>query len=173
MVQASVYGELLAVFEAGNADVLPVLVDALFEGVEGVPGSFSQIMTRATKRGGTVRESEPVKNSYALVNPGESVTLIGTRTESVSTKGEDGRFTYAIVEKPYVCIFKVGDVAEYDSWNMSYYGTITSIGPKSVTIVKDSGKRTARLDLERFSFRNSRFDLEKAVERNHDVMMYA
>lgn len=169
MVQASVYEAILARFESGEADVLPVLVDALLEGVEGQGGHFGQVMTRPTKRGGVVRPSEPVPNSYVLVLPGKSITLIGMQTEGVSARKPDGTYDFSHIEKPYVRTYAVGDVAEYSSWNMSYYGAIESIGLKTVTIT-DDGKRS-RLDLETFARRNSRFDLAKARERNVDVMM--
>ena len=170
MVQASVYEALLARFESGEAEVLPVLADALLEGVEGQEGHFTQLMTRATKRGGVVRPSEPVPNSYALVVPGKSITLIGTRTESKSTRGADGGYTFDLVEVPYVKTYAIGDLAEYDSFNLSYYGEIKAIGAKTVTIDKDPG--TARLDLETFAWRNSRFDLAKAQDRNTEHFMY-
>ena len=156
MVQASVYEALVARFESGEADVLPVLVDALLEGVEGRGGHFGQVMTRATKRGGVMRPSEPVPNSYALVVPGKSITLIGIRELVTGAT-------------PYVKVFKLGDVAEYDSYNMSFYGPIESIGAKTVTISDD--RKRARLDIETFAWRNSRFNLEKARARNIDVMM--
>jgi hypothetical protein len=170
MVQASVYESLLARFESGEADVLPVLVDALLEGVDGQGGHFGQVMTRATKRGGVVRPSEPVKNSYALVVPGKSITLIGTKTESKSTRGVDGRYTHEIVEVPYVKTYRIGDLAEHSSWNLSYYGEIKAIGAKTVTIDKGHREGTARLDLEVFAMRNSRFDAEKAWKHNSEWM---
>lgn len=171
MVQASVYEALLARFESGEADVLTVLVDALYEGVEGQGGAFSQVMTRATKRGGVERPSEPVKDSYTLVRIGESITLIGTRSESRATKGADGFYTHEIVEAPYVRTFRIGEIAEYDSYNQSYYGEIDAIGEKTVTIRKDGGTRRARLDLETFSWRNRRFELAKAEARNLEHML--
>lgn len=158
MVQAGVFSGLLALFAAGNVEVLGALVEALTEGVEGLDGTFSPVMTREVRRGGKVYPSEVVPDAFVLVNPGVSIMLIGIRQ---LTKGPT----------PYVYTYALGEVAEYDSWNMSYYGRIVAIGAKSVTISKGDDKRTARLTLEDFSRRNCRFDLATARERNTDVMM--
>jgi hypothetical protein len=50
-------------------------------------------------------------------------------------------------------IFRIGDWAEYDSYNLSYDGKICSIGEKSVTIEAYPGSKCAekhRLDLWSF-----------------------
>lgn len=68
--------------------------------------------------------------------------------------------------------FKVGDTAEYDSYNLSYCGTILKITPKTVVIKESHDDRTHRLDLHTFSYRNYNFDLQKITARNSDTMMY-
>jgi hypothetical protein len=64
--------------------------------------------------------------------------------------------------------FVIGDAAEYDSYNLSYYGVIESISDKSVTIVKSYGKdvKKHRLDLNTFCWRNHNFDLEQTRKSN-------
>lgn len=87
--------------------------------------------------------------------------------------------------------FCVGDIAEYDSYNLSYTGTIESITDKTVTIwtgcYKDLGCRTSRavdsegralkknltrLDLATFCWRNYNFDAEKTARENAETSMY-
>ena len=65
--------------------------------------------------------------------------------------------------------FRIGDKAEYDSYNLSYIGTIIGIGAKTVTIEDHGDKR--RLDLYEFCWRNWNFDLEKITKRNHEESM--
>jgi len=71
--------------------------------------------------------------------------------------------------------FKLGDMAEYDSYNLSYYGPIVAITDKRVTIVcrHDAKKYAAgekvkkhSLDLYKFCWRNHNFDLNKTIDEN-------
>lgn len=66
---------------------------------------------------------------------------------------------------PYDITFKVGDKAEYDSYNLHYIGVIESIGEKRVTIRDDSG-RIHKLEIADFSFRNRDFHLAKLEKAN-------
>jgi len=69
--------------------------------------------------------------------------------------------------------FKVGDIAEYDSWNLKYTAKITSITQNSVTFdtLRSRGKKT-RLQLNEFSYRNQNFDSEEWQKFNHEEMLY-
>lgn len=158
MVQAGVFSDMLARLAVGNVDVLAELVAALTEGVDGMDGTFGPVVTREYRHAGKVHPSEVVPNAYAYIKPGESIMLIGTRELTT------GR-------TPYVITYTLGEVAEYDSYNMSFYGRILAIGEKTVTISKVEGEGKARLSIEDFSRRNCRFDLDKARARNVDVMM--
>ena len=60
--------------------------------------------------------------------------------------------------------FAVGDVAEYDSYNMSYTGVITQITEKRVTIV--DGSVTRSLKIGDFARRNRHFTVAAAEKRN-------
>jgi len=71
--------------------------------------------------------------------------------------------------KDYDVTFHIGDQAEYGSYNLSYYGKITSITEKTVTIKEDDGTGH-RLSLAEFAWRNYRFDLA-TVQRNNSVEM--
>jgi hypothetical protein len=77
--------------------------------------------------------------------------------------------------------FKLGDYAEYDSYNLSYYGPIIAIADKTVTIIcrhdveryKAGAKvKTYRLDLNAFAWRNIDFDVNEASAANSETMMY-
>lgn len=68
--------------------------------------------------------------------------------------------------------FKVGDTAEYDSYNLSYLGTITKITDKCVTIDPKYGERHRRLDLHTFMWRNHSFDLA-AIEKSNMETSYS
>ena len=74
--------------------------------------------------------------------------------------------------------FKVGDLVEYDSWNLSYIGKITKITPKTVFVDKN-GKHDhierveiKRMKLYEFAWRNYDFDLAETSARNAETMMY-
>lgn len=76
--------------------------------------------------------------------------------------------------KPFDKTFEMGDYAEYDSFNLSYYGKIVGITDKSVTIEERYGStpRRHRLKLRQFVWRNYDFDLEKTQAENSNTMNY-
>lgn len=68
--------------------------------------------------------------------------------------------------------FKIGDLAEYDSYNLKYLGTIVAIGEKTVSIKEEYGKRIHRLKLWEFSWRNYDFDIGRVRKDNAEESMY-
>lgn len=68
--------------------------------------------------------------------------------------------------------FKVGDYAEYDSFNLVYYGEIIKISEKTVTIEERYSTRRHRLSLYDFISKNWNFDLTEVEEKNHETSMY-
>lgn len=63
--------------------------------------------------------------------------------------------------------FEVGDVAEYDSYNLHYTAPIVSIGKSTVTFnVYDSKKR---IKAESFAWRNWDFNAAEIARRNADI----
>lgn len=76
----------------------------------------------------------------ADITPGQSIRLHGVEPRRSSKTVE------------FDVTFRVGDLAEYHSYNLSYLGKILSITAKTVTIAEDGRKR--RLDLYTFSWRN-------------------
>jgi uncharacterized Zn finger protein len=65
--------------------------------------------------------------------------------------------------------FAIGDTAEYDSYNLSYIGTIVAIGKKTVTIAPRYGGRKYRLSLTNFTWRNRDFDAAVIAARNLEI----
>jgi len=99
-----------------------------------------------------------VEDGFVGVIKGESIRLYGSTVQYLRGGKTD---------VPYDVTFKVGDEAEYDSYNLSYTGTIVSIGAKTVTIATgDTGSRTRRLKLAEFSWRNQRFDAAETARKN-------
>ena len=71
--------------------------------------------------------------------------------------------------------FKLGDMAEYDSYNLSYYGPIIAITDKRVTIIcrhdvrqHEAGEKVKKhsLDLNTFCWRNHNFNLNETIDDN-------
>lgn len=95
------------------------------------------------------------RGSYNLfITPGASV--------EIHTHRENG-------ELVNVRVFRPGDVAEYDSYNLSYTARIIAITAKNVIFdvsYNPNEPRTKRLKMESFAWRNHNFDIEATRERN-------
>lgn len=72
--------------------------------------------------------------------------------------------------KAFDITFRMGDLAEYDSYNLSYCGKIVGIGEKTVTIVEPyfNAPKRHRLNLYKFAWRNYDFDLAAIQKRNSE-----
>lgn len=119
---------------------------------------FNTIYTKATK----YREASPTEYEASVV--AKKVIII-------RKKNDDGSYT-----NPK--IFKIGDMVEYDSYNLRYIGKITAIGAKTITVDKN-GKYdhidrvdNTRMDLYKFAWRNYNLDLGEIARQNADTMMY-
>lgn len=66
--------------------------------------------------------------------------------------------------------FEVGDVAEYDSYNLHYTAPIVSIGKSTVTFKVYDHKK--RLKAENFAWRNWDFNAEEIARRNAETSQY-
>jgi len=95
------------------------------------------------------------RGSYNLyVVPGQSV--------EIHTHRENG-------ELVDVRVFRPGDVAEYDSYNLAYTAKITGITAKNV-IFSVYGK-TKRLKMDSFAWRNHDFDAVETANQNAIISM--
>ena len=105
--------------------------------------TLNPVMTRATKR----TPSAPTAYIANIVT-GKSIEVVHQDRPAKS--------------------FVMGDMAEYDSYNLSYYGPITKITAKTITITERHGgePRVHRLPIERFCWRNHNFNLATTQEDN-------
>lgn len=69
--------------------------------------------------------------------------------------------------KPYDKSFRMGDEAEYDSFNLKYLGEIVSISDKGVGIKPRGDRGVKRLSLYTFCYRNYDFDAVAIAQHNH------
>lgn len=105
---------------------------------------FTPVYTKATKR------SPSFKSDYeAEIRVGNSISI--KRGETIS-------------------LFHLGDMAEYDSYNLSYYGKIVSIGPKTVTIVERHNSTRHRISVYEFAWRNIDFTVDETSKSNSETM---
>ena len=101
------------------------------------------------------------RGSYNLfITPGASV--------EIHTHRENG-------ELVNVKIFRPGDVAEYDSYNLKYLAPIKAITAKNVIFdMSDRCNRagTKRLKMESFAWRNHDFDAAEVAAQNAVTSLY-
>lgn len=116
-----------------------------------------------SRRNGTIVESKPdTSRQYnADIQKNVSIRLHGFTTQLNSTSR-----AYAPVA--FNKTFELGGHAEYDAYNLSYVGVITAIGEKTVTI--QDGKKTRRLSLYEFAWRNHDFDRGTIAARNSETL---
>jgi hypothetical protein len=115
----------------------------------------SPVMTKARKFRGQAYPSQPTEHNAEIV-PGESIRIWGD-----------------YCAKSYEQNFKIGDEAEYNSYNLRYTGEIVGIGAKTVTIKHYPGSdEVTQLDLETFCWRNYAFDSEAIAAQNNETMQY-
>jgi hypothetical protein len=116
------------------------------------------VLTKARKRHGMVYAASETGYHVRIEGKGAKAQIDVLKTNDTTKQVE------------FCKTFKVGDVAEHDSYNFSYTGKIVSITDKTVTIsnhVNDApGGRVTRLDLHTFCWRNHDFDLAVTTARN-------
>lgn len=125
-----------------------------------------EIKTRDSKRFGRITPGEVIEGAHAEIVPGKSIRLFGMISAGRRwVRNAEGKL---VPGEAYVYRkdFAIGDVAEYDSYNLSYCGTIVAITEKSVSIREKYTTSVHRLDLAAFSRRNWNFDAEETAKRN-------
>ena len=118
--------------------------------------TYLNVQAKGSTRFGVKHEGQVRSGHNVSVTPRKSVRLFGTIDNHIHRMGESYDITFA-----------VGDVAEYDSYNLNYVGEIVAVGAKSVTI-RDPHGRNHRLNLHTFSWRNHDFDLAVILKRNSE-----
>lgn len=116
--------------------------------VDGMTTTKTNLVPRPYKRGGVTFTRENTQGTYhAEVIGRGSIRIFGVCTNHVSGAQHFDR------------IFKLGDAAEYDSYNLKYVGNIVAIGPNTVTVKHYHNSATVtRLSLFEFVDRNWNFD---------------
>lgn len=132
-----------------------------------------EIKERDFTRFGIKYEGAVAKGHHAEIVPGKSITLFG-HVEAGSRYVKNAAGQYVPCEAhDYRRMFEIGDTAEYDSYNLSYLGTIRAITAKTITIVDYEGtcnEKVRRLTLAEFDRRNWDLDVAETVARNADLM---
>lgn len=108
-----------------------------------------QVFTKARQRFGTVYPAQATDYAVGIV-----------KNKSI------------LVYKNNVLVnsFNLGDIAEYNSYNLRYTGNIVAISDKRIVI--ESYGRNYSLDINTFCWRNYDFDAVKVAEQNHKESMY-
>jgi hypothetical protein len=132
------------------------------------PIEIRDIKARDCKRFGVVHPGEVRKGHHARIIPGVAIVLFGVATR-YPYKRELGRAEP--VTEGYCRRFEIGDLAEYHSYNLSFYGRIVAITAKRVVIEERHGNGSRQpkrhsLDIHTFSFRNYDWTPEAARKRN-------
>ncbi len=120
---------------------------------------LENLQSRGCTRSGIHHPGHVAHGHHAEVAPRRFIRLYG-----IDRNGVGGPMAYDRT-------FRVGDVAEYDSYNLHYLGMIVALGEKTVTIEEDTGA-THRLTVYEFSWRNRTVDLDQVAERNRDALKH-
>lgn len=72
----------------------------------------------------------------------------------------------------HVNVFRIGDPAEHDSYNLKYVGIIKGITAKNVIIEPRMGNKKRHLDFRAFAWRNFDFDADKVAKENWETISY-
>ena len=127
-----------------------------------------RIQPAPVKRGGVIHQGATSDIYHADIIPGESIRLWGWNSNNQRASHNPVNGRYRPFWKWFSHTFRLGDWAEYDSYNFNYTGKIVAIGPKSVTIEGD-GARKHRLTLYEFAWRNWDLDLDRIAKNNSDT----
>jgi len=128
------------------------------QGFKGLGGTITSTMTR--KNGIIIHHG--IRGQWE--NSGKTNAEINLKAGTIRIYGERN-------ERTFDRTFRVGDEAEYDSWNMNYLAPIIAIGPKTVTFKKaGNGYPDRRLDLSEFIARNYNLNVEKIKKYNSEYL---
>jgi hypothetical protein len=159
MTRADTIRALCEQVRAGDVEAATVLTDVVLES-GGELDHDGGVLVRINE--GVGRKADP---RFALVYRNRAVLLFGVRERWSDEKR-------ACVATGYARLFKLGEAAEHDSYNLSYYGDIRSISTKCVVIAHKHSRRTSRLTLAHFDSRNWDFDRGEAFAKNSEAMVY-
>ncbi|MBU0959202.1 MAG: hypothetical protein KKB31_04640 [Nanoarchaeota archaeon] len=119
---------------------------------------LNEIKSKDRKRFGKTYPGHVLKGHKAEIIPGASIRIHGEEWNHINAPVAFDR------------TFKVGDEAEYGSYNLKYTGEIVKIGAKTVTI-RAYDRNNHQITIETFSWRNWDFDGEKIAKYNAEEMV--
>jgi hypothetical protein len=146
----------------GDADAAIVLADVIEEGVSAGRTKFVKIYEKGYKRGGKVYGAGVKEGEFAAITPGRSIVLFGVREQYNPGGGHSKR--------GYMSRYQMGSSAEYDSYNLAYFGQIIGITDKRVIIDKNAGyrARTSSGELGRYPVSKASLDIAQFSRKNWD-----
>ena len=119
------------------------------------------IVSRSYTRQGVTYEGTESNDYNAEIIPGVSIRIFGT-----IKRYDENNISF---DRTY----KMGEQAEYDSYNLIYTGEIVAIAGKTVTVQHyPSRPRKSRMSLHDFIWRNYDLDMDKVNARNQDTLMH-
>jgi len=127
---------------------------------------FKTVQTKKYTRFGKVHPATPTEYDVRII-PQQEITIRRNQPLEPGTR-PNYRFNGERT-------FRVGDWAEYDSYNLHYLGKIIAITNKTVTILdypNSHNPRKRRLDLHTFCWRNFSYSVEEKRVSNADTSMY-
>lgn len=172
----------------GRVEAVDVLHDVIAEGVDGGKTKFMLLERKAWKRQGHVNPAMLIKNQFAAVTPGRQIVLFGVKErwespdrraqprhsgwgKAVAYREGPDRNAKDSVLRGYISRYKIGDVAEYGGYNLTYFGKVTGITAKRVTVSQgDTGQRGNKsFDIEQFSTKNwDPENVQDGLKRNRE-----
>jgi len=172
--------ELVDQVRDGNVEAAQVLSDACMEkgGVYDNNGVHIVAMqTKATKR----LESHVLVGRFAAIVPGVRIELFGCCDNGLWHAGKH------VPIKSYSKVFLLGDLAEYNSFNLVWMGPIQQITTKTVKVARGGstgrvarddmnvpvkGVRCSMFSIQQFDSKNWQFDVADTIRRNNETSRY-
>jgi hypothetical protein len=124
------------------------------------------LKSRDWVRFGVKHEGQVFEGHHATIRVGESITLHGIADHYDLMHKPTGGIDRTTLRMPYTRTFKIGDIVEVGSFNLTYVGAIVSIGEKVITVQEDHRSSPKRMPIHEFAQRNWNLDLAAIRERN-------
>lgn len=165
MATVSTIETLFAILVSGDNSILPVLEDAILEGVTDAPKGVTYVVIerRAFVRNGITTPAQRMSGHFAVVTKNKSIRLVGAGS-AYPSRGCNN------TDPGWDRTFEIGDTCEESSYNLTYFGTVSTVSEKKIGVLKERGNQGQRsmMDLDVFSSRNCRIDIESERQRNRE-----
>lgn len=111
------------------------------------------------------KTAEPILKSVSISFSKYPCIVEIVKGSSIELFAPTGKMNMPVLHNRFV----VGDQAEYDSYNLRYYGEIIGITEKSVIIKDKYCSRSHRLKIKQFVQRNIDFNLARVEAHNREI----